>query len=144
MRVAERVADVLGGFDGSPLPGCVPGRISTGWCVRACRSGRCSSSPSGRLPPALPASALVYAIVPSATFKRRTRLSPDESARTERLARVIALVEEMAGDADAAREFLNRPHPLLEHETPLAVAHTELGARRVENLLYSIEHGLPL
>jgi putative toxin-antitoxin system antitoxin component (TIGR02293 family) len=91
-----------------------------------------------------PPSALVYAIVPSATFKRRTRLSPDESARTERLARVIALVEEMWGDAESAREFLNRPHPLLDHETPLAVAHSELGARRVENLLYSIEHGLPL
>jgi putative toxin-antitoxin system antitoxin component (TIGR02293 family) len=89
-------------------------------------------------------SALVYAIVPSATFKRRTRLTPDESARTERLARVIALAETVWGDAEAAREFLNRPHPLLDHQTPLAVAHTELGARRVENVLYAIEHGFPL
>jgi putative toxin-antitoxin system antitoxin component (TIGR02293 family) len=91
-----------------------------------------------------PTSVLVYAIVPSATFKRRTRLSPDESARTERLARVIALAEAVSGDAEAAREFLNRRHPLLDHETPLAVAHTELGARRVEHLLYAVEHGFPL
>jgi putative toxin-antitoxin system antitoxin component (TIGR02293 family) len=76
-----------------------------------------------------PASTIVYAIVPSATFKRRTRLSPEESARTERLARVIALAEAAWEDADAAREFLNRPHPLLHHETPLAVAQSELGAR---------------
>jgi putative toxin-antitoxin system antitoxin component (TIGR02293 family) len=91
-----------------------------------------------------PSSALVYAIVPSATFKRRTRLNPEESARTERLARVIALAEAVAGDENAARDFLNRPHPLLEHETPLAVAHTELGARLVESVLYAIEHGFPL
>jgi putative toxin-antitoxin system antitoxin component (TIGR02293 family) len=91
-----------------------------------------------------PSSALVYAIVPPATFKRRTRLNPDESARTERLARVVALAANVWGDPELARDFLNRPHPLLEHETPLVVACTEIGARRVEHLLYSIEHGLPL
>lgn len=91
-----------------------------------------------------PPSALVYAIVPMATFKRRTRLNPDESARTERLARVIALAEAVWGDPESTRDFLNRPHPLLAHETPLVVACTEIGARRVEHLLYSIEHGLPL
>jgi putative toxin-antitoxin system antitoxin component (TIGR02293 family) len=91
-----------------------------------------------------PSSALVYAIVPSATFKRRTRLNADESARTERLARVIALAETVWEDAEMAREFLNRPHPMLGHETPLAMAHTELGARLVENVLHSIEHGFPL
>jgi putative toxin-antitoxin system antitoxin component (TIGR02293 family) len=92
----------------------------------------------------VPPSALVYAIVPPATFKRRTRLSSEDSARTERLARVIALAESVWGDADEARDFLNRPHPLFDHETPLVVACTEIGARRVEHLLYSIEHGLPL
>jgi putative toxin-antitoxin system antitoxin component (TIGR02293 family) len=57
---------------------------------------------------------------------------------------VIALAEAVCEDAEAAREFLNRPHPLLGHETPLAMAHTELGARMVESVLHAIEHGFPL
>jgi putative toxin-antitoxin system antitoxin component (TIGR02293 family) len=87
---------------------------------------------------------LVYSIVPPATFKRRTRLSAQESERTERLARVLALVEAIWRDERQARAFLNRPHPLLHDETPLNVARTELGARRVERLLHAVEHGLPL
>jgi putative toxin-antitoxin system antitoxin component (TIGR02293 family) len=90
------------------------------------------------------ASELVYSIVPSATFKRRTRLSADESERTERLARVVALAESLWGDEDEARAFLNRPHPLLDDQTPLKVSRTELGARRVERVLHAAEHGLPL
>ncbi|MBI4264939.1 MAG: DUF2384 domain-containing protein [Acidobacteria bacterium] len=88
--------------------------------------------------------AFVYSIVPPATFKRRSRLSVAESERTERLARVIALAEPLWDDPHEARAFLNRPHPLLEGETPLNVARTELGARRVERLLHDVEHGLPL
>ena len=39
--------------------------------------------------------ALMHRIVPEATFKRRReRLSPAESERTERLARVVATAEE--------------------------------------------------
>ena len=141
--IAQRVADVLGGSIVLRTP--VRSWQDLDRLVRAGLPKRSLQLVAQRAVAAgSPPSALVYAIVPSATFKRRTRLSPDESARTERLARVVALVEEMAGDEDAARAFLNRPHPLLEHETPLAVAHTELGARLVENLLYSIEHGLPL
>lgn len=94
--------------------------------------------------PDTPINELVYRVVPAATFKRRTRLSAEESQRTERLARVIALAEAIWEDPAAVRAFLNRPHPLLGGETALDVAHTELGARRVEQLLYDVEHGLPL
>lgn len=90
------------------------------------------------------ANELVYSVVPSATFKRRIKLSAEESERTERLARVVALSEALWDDEHQARAFLNRPHPLLDGETPLDVARTELGARRVERLLHDIEHGLPL
>jgi putative toxin-antitoxin system antitoxin component (TIGR02293 family) len=88
--------------------------------------------------------AFVYQVVPPATFKRRSRLSKEESERTERLARVVALGETLWDDEDEARAFLNRPHPLLENQTPLEVARTEIGARRVEQLLNDAEHGLPL
>ena len=86
----------------------------------------------------------MYRVVPIATFKRRTRLTAEESARTERLARVVALAESLWDDEEQARAFLSRPHALLGDRSPLDVASTELGARRVEQLLHSAEHGLPL
>jgi putative toxin-antitoxin system antitoxin component (TIGR02293 family) len=94
--------------------------------------------------PAASVNAFVYRVVPPATFKRRKRLTPDESERTERLARVVALAEQLWGNEQEARAFLNRPHRLLDDETPLTVARSELGARRIEQLLLDIEHGLPL
>lgn len=94
--------------------------------------------------PGTPPSDLVYSVVAPATFKRRTRLTPAESERTERLARVIALADAIWRDEDATRAFRNRSHPMLRDETPLQVARTELGARRVERLLHEVEHGLPL
>ena len=87
---------------------------------------------------------LVYRVVPQATFKRRDRLSAEESERTERLARVAALADVMWEDEAESRAFLNRSHPLLGGETPLNVARTELGARRVERLLHDAEHGLAI
>jgi putative toxin-antitoxin system antitoxin component (TIGR02293 family) len=46
-------------------------------------------------------------------------------------------------DEADAREFLNTPHPLLDERAPLDVAMTELGARRVEELLWQLFYGLP-
>ena len=88
--------------------------------------------------------ALLARIVPEATFKRRReRLSPDESEKTERLARIVATARYVWDDEADVREFLNTPHPLLEGRTPLEVSLTELGARRVEELLWKLFYGLP-
>lgn len=92
--------------------------------------------------------ALLTRIVPEATFKRRRdKLSPDESEKTERLARIVATAryvwDDRGKDDRDAREFLNTAHPLLEGRTPLEVAFTELGARRVEELLWKLFYGLP-
>ena len=87
---------------------------------------------------------LLFRIIPEATFKRRLdRLTPDESEKTERLARVFATALHVWDDEDDAREFLNTPHPLLGERSPLDVAMTELGARRVEELLWQLFYGLP-
>lgn len=86
---------------------------------------------------------MIFRIVPEATFKRRTRLSPAESARTERLARTIAAAEHVWGDHADAREWLTRPHPELGRRTPLEVAMTELGARQVEEILERLFYGIP-
>ena|ERR1700722_462456 len=86
----------------------------------------------------------IYRIVPEATFKRRTLLSREEGARTERLARVIAAAEYVLDDREDAREWLIKPHPELGNRSPLDAAQTELGARRVEQVLDSILYGLPV
>lgn len=85
----------------------------------------------------------VAALVASpATLKRSTRLSPDASARAERLARIIALAQRALGGADEARTWLTDPHPMLG-TMPIKLAATDLGARQVERLLHNIEHDLP-
>ncbi len=88
-------------------------------------------------------SRLMYKLVPEATYKRRTRLTPAESEKTERLARVIAAAEEVWGDRTDTREWLKRPHPELGGESPLQRAMSELGAREVEALLNKMFFGLP-
>ncbi len=86
---------------------------------------------------------LRYRIIPEATYKRRrSRLTLDESGRTERLARTIATAELMWTGEDDARLFLNTPHPMLKGRTPLDVSMTELGARRVEELLMKLFYGI--
>ena len=86
----------------------------------------------------------IYRVVPEATFKRRTRLSRTEGERTERLARIIAAAEYVWDDSEDAREWLTKPHPELNGRTPMEAAESELGARRVENVLDSIFYGLPV
>jgi putative toxin-antitoxin system antitoxin component (TIGR02293 family) len=86
---------------------------------------------------------LLYRIVPEATYKRRQQvLSADESGRAERLARIIATAEYVWDSADDARIFMNTPHPMLQGRSPLDVSMTELGARRVEELLWKLYYGM--
>jgi len=87
---------------------------------------------------------VMYQVVPEATYKRRTRLSRLESERTERLARVIAAAEHVWDSREDAREWLTKPHPELANRTPLESAMTELGARRVEDLLDRLFYGIPV
>jgi putative toxin-antitoxin system antitoxin component (TIGR02293 family) len=85
-------------------------------------------------------------VVPRSTMARREKekvLSVTESERLERLARVTAIAEQALGSRDAAEEFLTTPHALLGG-VPLALAMTDLGARRVETVLERIEYSLPV
>lgn len=87
--------------------------------------------------------ALMQRVIPAATFHRRgEELKPQEGERVERLARVIATAEYVWNSVDDARVFLSRPHAMLSDKRPIEVALTELGARRVENLLWSLFHGV--
>lgn len=90
------------------------------------------------------ATALKDRLVPRATRARRTRLRLVESERVERLARLMALAEQVWENELDARAFMNEPHALLGGRSPLELAATELGARRVEALLMKLEYGLPV
>ena len=86
---------------------------------------------------------LLYRIIPEATYKRRREsLSAEESGRTERLARIYATAQYVWDSEDDARAFLNTPHAMLQGRTPLEVSLTELGARRVEELLWRLYYGI--
>lgn len=89
------------------------------------------------------AAALMQRVIPAATFHRRgADLKPHEGERVERLARVVATAEQVWDSTEDARAFLSTAHPMLGGKRPIEVALTELGARRVEHLLWSLFHGV--
>jgi putative toxin-antitoxin system antitoxin component (TIGR02293 family) len=91
------------------------------------------------------ASAYKFKVVPRATWKRRSkRLSVEESEKTERLARVLAAAEYVWDDREQSREWMSKAHRELNGQSPLDAARTELGARRVEDLLDKLFFGLPV
>jgi putative toxin-antitoxin system antitoxin component (TIGR02293 family) len=57
---------------------------------------------------------------------------------------VLAAAEYVWDDRDRAREWMSTPHRELGGKTPLETARTELGARRVEDVLNKLFFGLPL
>ena len=79
------------------------------------------------------------------TMQRRQqagRLSPEESDRLVRAARIIDQARQLfENDAKAANRWLDTPQPALAGATPLEYAGTELGAREVEALITRLEHG---
>jgi len=86
---------------------------------------------------------LLYRIIPEATYKRRREsLSAKESERAERLARIFASTVFVWSSEDDARSFLTTPHLMLQSRSPLDVSMSELGARRVEELLWRLYFGI--
>lgn len=86
-------------------------------------------------------------VVPRTTRLRREQagfLSPEESERLERVARVTALAEFVLESQEGAQEFLTSPHALLDGKAPMDLVATDLGARRVEDILWRLEYSLPL
>lgn len=91
------------------------------------------------------ASVLERGIVPKTTLGRRDgQLTPQESERTERVARLSVHAQRALGIADEAREFMIAPHPELDGRSPVEVARTDLGARRAERILNALEYGLAI
>lgn len=89
----------------------------------------------------------VYGVVGSArTLQRkrsqRTTLSPEESDRLARLARILVRAEEVLGAEDKARHWLGKPNGALGGIRPLSLLDSDMGALAVEQILGRIEHGI--
>ena len=93
---------------------------------------------------------VVGPVVPEATLRRVRKagkpLSRELSERLYEVGRVVdAVSRAYHGDRDAIDTFLNRPHPLLEGETPFDLARSSsAGAEAVLNLLRRAEAGMAL
>lgn len=85
--------------------------------------------------------------ISKATFQRRkassaSRLTPLESDRVVRFARLLSQATSVFESSEAARSWLSSPQFGLGGAIPLDFARTEVGAREVENLLGRIEHSV--
>jgi len=84
--------------------------------------------------------------IPQRTLTRRlsgaSLLTPAESDRTVRMARVYANAIEMIGDEDKAIEWINTPNRALGGARPLDQLDTDTGARMVEDILGRIAYGV--
>jgi len=74
--------------------------------------------------------------------KRQRRLSPIESDRLYRLARILKSAADTLGNVDKARAWLVRPNRALGGVPPLDLLDTEVGARQVEDALTRINYGM--
>jgi putative toxin-antitoxin system antitoxin component (TIGR02293 family) len=90
-------------------------------------------------------SGLEWGVVPKTTLERRDKqLSPQESERTERVARLFVHARRALGTEEEAREFMTTAHPELDGRCPIDAAKTDLGTRRAEQILNALEYGLAL
>lgn len=84
--------------------------------------------------------------IPQRTLTRRltraSRLTPAESDRTVRMARVYANAVEMIGDREKAIAWLGTPNRALGGDKPFDLLDTDMGARMVEDILGRIAYGV--
>jgi len=79
------------------------------------------------------------------TLTRRQKegvLSPEESDRVLRLARVAAQAEEVLGGREDAVKWLHRPSRSLGGHKPLELVRTDAGSELVVDVLGRLEHGV--
>ena len=93
----------------------------------------------------LTAAELDRVVLPRKTLANRRKLgslTPEQSDRLVRVARLLAAAEATFGSQDKAGVWLRRPTTALAGERPLDLLDTDEGAREVETLLGRIGHGI--
>ena len=84
-------------------------------------------------------------VLPRKTLANRRKfgtLTPEQSDRLVRVARVLVAAEETFGSREKAAKWLRRPTTALACERPLELLDTDVGVRAVETLLGRIAHGI--
>ena len=85
-------------------------------------------------------------VVPKRTLARRRAhdelLSVEETDKALRLARIAKQANRVFGDSAKAHRWLRKPKHALNGETPVAFLASEEGARKVEEMLVRIDHGM--
>jgi putative toxin-antitoxin system antitoxin component (TIGR02293 family) len=84
-------------------------------------------------------------ISPRTLKHRRARgehLSHEETDRMVRVARIVALADEIFGDHSKALLWLRTEDDRIGGRRPLSMLQTEAGGRVVENLLWQIDEGV--
>jgi putative toxin-antitoxin system antitoxin component (TIGR02293 family) len=85
-------------------------------------------------------------VVPKRTLARRLAkrepLTIDETDKALRLERVATLADRVFGNPAKAHRWLRQPKNMLNGATPVEFLASETGARKVEEMLYQIEHGM--
>ena len=83
--------------------------------------------------------------IPPRTLARRRqqgRLSPDESDRLTRFARIVAMAHEMFDDPVKVARWLQRPNRALRNVAPLDLLDTDIGTQAVETTLGCLGSGV--
>lgn len=86
----------------------------------------------------------VVGIAPRTLARRRHEklLSPIESDRLYRVAYVLHLAASTLGGVDKGRVWLQRANRALGGAIPLSLLDTEIGERKVEEVLLQLTHGI--
>lgn len=85
-------------------------------------------------------------VTPLRTLQRRIAkgeaLTEEETDRAVRLARIADHAERVFGDHEKAGRWLRKANATLEGRKPIELLRTETGARKVEEALIRIDHGI--
>ena len=83
--------------------------------------------------------------LPARTLARRKaerRLSPAESDRLVRVARIASSAEDVLETREKAGRWLQKPNRALAGATPIELLRSDLGAEQVATILVRIDHGV--
>jgi putative toxin-antitoxin system antitoxin component (TIGR02293 family) len=85
-------------------------------------------------------------VLPARTLKhrraKRQPLSVEEADRTLRLARTIALADEVFGNREKALGWLRRANGRLDGRIPLELLRSEVGGDLVRQMLFQVDEGI--
>ncbi len=88
----------------------------------------------------------VFTIVHPRTLKhrksRKQHLSPEESERALRMARLLSQAESVWGSRESALIWMRAPKRRFDGRTPFDLLRTEPGGRLVEEMLTQIDEGM--